>query len=230
MSPSRELFTRIAGCYDALNRVLTCGVDVLWRRRALAQLARLAGNPQAVLDLATGTADLACGLGKTFPAARVTGLDLTPAMLEIGRAKVARAKLGGRVSLVEGNAEALDFPDASFDVVTCSFGFRNFPHKDRALAEAYRVLKPRGKMMILEFFRMESRVFSVFTSWWLGLWTRLLAHRLKADYAYLRQSIAHTTSAAEFTTLAEAAGFGKTKEMFYIPSCHCLYFQKYDRI
>ena len=95
----RGLFTRIAGRYDALNRALTFGIDVLWRRRALAMLE----DSEDVLDLATGTADLAIGVARRFPAAHVTGVDLTPAMLELGRRKVESAGLTDRVKLAEGN-------------------------------------------------------------------------------------------------------------------------------
>ena len=137
----RGLFTRIAGRYDALNRVLTCGLDVTWRRRALAWLA----PPARVLDLATGTGDLALALARRFPRARVTGLDLTPAMLAVARRRAARAGVGRRVALVEGRADALPFPNGAFDAVTCAFGFRNFPDPKAALAEAARVLAPRRR-------------------------------------------------------------------------------------
>lgn len=222
----RGLFTRIAGRYDALNRALTFGVDVTWRHRALAML----DEPAHVLDLATGTADLAIGLARRFPSARVTGVDLTPAMLEIGRRKVAAAGVGARVTLVEGNALALAFPDASFNAVTCAFGFRNFPDAGAALAEVARVLRPGGHLLVLEFFRMESRVCAWVTSQWLRLVTPLLAGGTRADYAYLRRSIEGTLSAAEFMAKAESVGFTVERTVFFRPSCHCLELRKYGRL
>lgn len=222
----RGLFTRIAGMYDALNRVLTCGIDVLWRRRALKMLAASAPAPAHVLDLATGTADLALGAARRFPAARVTGVDLTPAMLAVGRRKVAAAGLSDRIDLREGNALALDLQDAAFDAATCAFGFRNFPDVDLALAECARVLRPDGRLLVLELFRMESRAFARLTSLWLRCVAPLFARRNRGDYAYLRTSIERTLSAAEFLERARRAGFEKDGEAFFRPSCHCLVLRK----
>lgn len=222
----RGLFTRIAGRYDVLNRALTFGVDVSWRHRALAMLDEAAH----ALDLATGTADLAIGLANRFPSAHVTGVDLTPAMLEVGRRKVAAAGVAGRVTLVEGNALELPFPDASFDTVTCAFGFRNFPDASAALVEAARVLRPGGCLLVLEFFRMESRICAGATSLWLRLVTPLLARGTRADYAYLRTSIERTLTAAEFTAKAVSVGFTVERAAFFLPSCHCLKLRKYGRL
>lgn len=231
-APSREMFTRIAPCYDALNRVMTCGIDVWWRRRALALLSRAYGNepPAAILDEATGTADLALGLARRFPAAHIVGLDATCAMLAVGREKVARAGLDARIALQEGDAEALPFPEATFDAVTCAFGYRNFPHRKQALAEAARVLKPNGRLLVIELFRIENRFFSWLTSFWLRLVVRFLARARKGDYTYLRASIETTDSAPEFIRSAQEAGFRCEKESFYIPSCRCLCFEKYGKI
>lgn len=221
----RGLFTRIAGMYDALNRVLTFGVDLCWRKRALEMLAASA-EPASLLDLATGTADLAIGAARRFPSVHVTGVDLTPAMLEVGRAKVGKAGLSGRVELREGNALALDLPDGVFDAAACAFGFRNFPDQDRALREVARVLRPDGRLLVLELFRMESRFFARLTSLWLRCVAPLLAGRSRGDYAYLRASIEQTVSAAEFVDKARRAGFEPEREAFFRPSCHCLVLRK----
>lgn len=217
----RGLFTRIAGRYDALNRVLTCGLDVTWRRRALAWLA----PPARVLDLATGTGDLALALARRFPRARVTGLDLTPAMLAVARRRAARAGVGRRVALVEGRADALPFPDGAFDAVTCAFGFRNFPDPKAALAEAARVLAPGGALLVLEFFRPGSRLCGWATSAWLRLVAPLAARGARADYAYLRISIARMCPAQTFAAWARAAGFSATRAAFFLPACHALAFR-----
>ena len=221
----RGLFTRIAGMYDALNRVLTFGIDVLWRRRALAMLADEV-RPAALLDLATGTADLAIAAARRFPSVRVTGVDLTPAMLAVGRRKVVSAGLADRIALREGNALALDLPDGAFDAATCAFGFRNFPDMDRALREAARTLKPGGRLLVLELFRMESRLFARLTSLWLGCVAPLFAGRARGDYAYLRASIERTLSAAEFLDKARQAGFELARKAFFRPSCQCLVLRK----
>lgn len=218
----RRLFTRIAGRYDLLNRALTFGIDLSWRRRALAMLEA----PTRVLDLATGTGDLALGLARRFPHAQVTGLDLTPAMLEIARRRIARADCAARVTLMEGDATRLPFPDASFDTVTCAFGFRNFPDPVAALAEAARVLVPGGTLLVLEFFRLESPFCAWATAGWLRLVAPLLARGTRADYAYLRTSIARMCSARTFVSWAQNLGLSISRETFFLPSCHCLKFQK----
>lgn len=210
-----------------LNRALTFGVDVLWRRRALRRLVRAAPDAGRVLDLATGTADFALGAARAYPGARVTGIDLTPAMLEIGRRKVARAGLASRVELREGDVLALDLPDGAFDVATCAFGFRNFPDPERALVEAARVLKPGGTLLVLELFRIRRAFFARATSVWLRLAAPLLAGKAKGDYAYLRASIERTLSADDFTAAAGRAGFACVGDAFFRPSCHCLILKKY---
>jgi len=228
-SPSRELFTRIAGGYDRLNRVMSWGTDVLWRQWALARLeAELAGGaaPTAILDLATGTADLAIAAAKRFPAARVTGLDATPAMLAIGREKVERAGLGDRIELIEGDAEAPNLAEGSFEVVMCAFGFRNFPHPELALAAAAKALRPGGRLLVLELFRNESRLLGWLTSAWLWVVSRCFVGSFKGDYTYLRNSITRTRSVPEFAELAKKAGFSPKSFKFYPPACHCLVFGK----
>ncbi len=218
----RRLFTRIAGRYDLLNRALTFGLDLSWRRRALALLEA----PTRVLDLATGTGDLALGLARRFPRARVTGLDLTPAMLAIARRRIARAGCAARVAFMEGDATRLPFADAAFDTVTCAFGFRNFPDPAAALAETARVLVPGGTLLVLEFFRLESPFCAWATAGWLRLVAPLLARGTRADYAYLRTSIARMCSARTFASWAHDLGLSISREAFYLPACHCLKFRK----
>lgn len=222
----RGLFTRIAGRYDVLNRALTFGIDVSWRRRALSMLQA----PASILDLATGTADLAIGAAHRFPNAQVTGVDLTPAMLDLGRKKVKAAGVAERVVLAEGNALSLEFSDEAFDVVTCAFGFRNFPDRGKALRECSRVLRPGGILLVLELFRMESRFWAWVTSTWLRLVSPILARGTQTDYVYLRKSIEHTVSAVEFIALAENCGFKVERKSFFLPSCHCLKLRKYGKL
>lgn len=221
------VFTRVAGGYDRLNRILSLGLDVVWRRRALARLERAGGDgPSSILDLATGTADFAIEASRRFPAASVTGIDLTPAMLDIGRRKVAKAGLSGKISLREGSATALPFGECSFDAVLCAFGFRNFPDIPASLAEAARILRDGGRLVVLEFFRPRSALLGAFTAGWLRCLSALFAPRVAADYAYLRASIANTCSAAEFVAMAREVGLAAERTEIFLPACSCLLLRK----
>ena len=143
----QAMFASIAPTYDLLNRTLSMGVDRLWRKEAVA--LALAHDPQRILDVATGTADFAIELKQAAPRAEVVGSDFVPEMLEIGREKVQARGL--EITLEQGDALNLPYPDGSFDVVTCSFGFRNFADYARGFAEMWRVLRPGGRVVILEF-------------------------------------------------------------------------------
>lgn len=143
----RTMFGAIAGRYDLLNRVLSLGLDAAWRREAVREA--LAGAPRDILDVATGTADLALGLKRAAPSARVVGVDFAEPMLALGRAKAARAGLD--LELLAGDGAALDHPAQSFDAVTIAYGLRNFTDPDAGLREFHRVLRPGGRLVVLEF-------------------------------------------------------------------------------
>ncbi|HET6254290.1 MAG TPA: bifunctional demethylmenaquinone methyltransferase/2-methoxy-6-polyprenyl-1,4-benzoquinol methylase UbiE [Puia sp.] len=144
-----EMFDKIAFRYDFLNRFLSGGIDVYWRKRAIRELRGLPAG--TVLDVATGTGDMAVLLARSFPQAHITGVDISAGMLEIGRQKLARLKLNDRITLRSGDSEALPFPDDQFDAITVAFGVRNFENLENGLREMKRVLKPGGKLVVLEF-------------------------------------------------------------------------------
>ena len=195
----RGMFTRVAEMYDRLNRVQSLGLDVLWRKRALARLARASPSPRRILDLAAGTADFA----------------LAPAMLDVGRRKVEAAGLADRIALQEGDACALACPDGSFDAVLCAFGFRNFPDRAAALREVARVLAPGGHLLVLELFRPRFRLLASATAAWMACAARLFAGGAREDYAYLRASVGETCSAVEFGHLASEAGLTAVRRKFF---------------
>jgi demethylmenaquinone methyltransferase/2-methoxy-6-polyprenyl-1,4-benzoquinol methylase len=145
---SGSMFDGIAERYDLVNRVISLGIDMRWRRRAVRALAL--GPKARVLDVATGTADLAILAAQAEPTATVVGIDPSERMLDIGREKVARHGLSSRIDLCSGDAEALPFDDGSFDAVSIAFGIRNVPDRDRALGEMARVTRPDGRVVVLE--------------------------------------------------------------------------------
>lgn len=142
-----QMFDAISGNYDGLNRVISFGIDIKWRNRVVAILKKK--NPNKILDIATGTGDLAINLVKTG-AEQIIGLDISRGMLEIGEKKVADKGLDSTIEMILGDSENLPFEDHAFDAVTVAFGVRNFENLEKGLAEIYRVLKPSGTFIVLE--------------------------------------------------------------------------------
>ena len=142
-----QMFDTISGEYDGLNRVISFGIDVRWRKRVVAILSKK--TPETILDVATGTGDLAIQLVKTG-ARKIVGLDLSAGMLEVGREKVGKKQLADTIEMVVGDSELLPFGDECFDAVTVAFGVRNFENLEKGLSEIYRVLKHGGTLVILE--------------------------------------------------------------------------------
>lgn len=143
-----QMFDNISGKYDLLNRVLSMGIDVSWRKKVVKKIK--SSHPESILDIATGTGDLAIQMAKATTA-KVTGFDLSAGMLEVGRKKVKEQNLDNRIEMIQGDAENMPFEDNSFDCITVAFGVRNFENLEKGLDEIYRVLKPGGTFVILEF-------------------------------------------------------------------------------
>lgn len=213
-APSRNgdlgrTFGAIAGRYDAMNTLLSLGLHHRWKRLAVAALELQAG--ERVIDVCGGTADLALlAAGPLGPAGRVVVCDVTREMLARGMAKVRRASLAGRITAVQGDAEALCFPTASFDAVMVGFGVRNLGDRAQGLAEMHRVLKPGGRLMCLEFslpvtgwFR---RLYDLYSFGLIPLAGRLLAGN-RAAYSYLTESIRGFPPPAELAALLTGLGF-----------------------
>lgn len=141
------MFDTISGDYDGLNRVISFGIDIKWRKKVVNIIK--AAQPNTILDIATGTGDLAINLAETN-AEKIVGLDISSGMLEIGKEKISRKNLSNKIEMVIGDSENLPFEDNAFDAITVAFGIRNFETLDTGLAEIYRVLKPNGTFVILE--------------------------------------------------------------------------------
>ena len=202
---NREMFDAIAQRYDVLNHLLSGGIDVYWRRRALNSL-QLSNQPR-ILDLATGTADFALAADRLNPA-RIIGVDVALEMLRLGVRKVEER--GATTALMGGDAEYLPFQDASFDVVMGAFGVRNFGHIPSGLAEAHRVLRPGGQILVLDFCEPSTPLFRQLYKFYfhnvLPLIGGLLSGQRQA-YAYLPNSVSSFPQGSAFVRLLEDAGF-----------------------
>ena len=210
-SPDRiaGMFDAIAPRYDFLNHLLSAGIDTRWRRRAIASL-QLRGS-ERVLDLCTGTGDLAIAAVRARPgAARVVGVDFAAAMLHVGREKLMRQRLGPRVALVRGDATRIPAANQSVDAITIAFGIRNVEQVAAACAEMHRVMKPGGRLAILEFAVPTAPGLSAVYLWYLRhLLPRIgrAISRHNAAYGYLPASIGAFTAPEEFVKLLRQAGF-----------------------
>lgn len=142
-----QMFDTISGNYDSLNRMISLGTDQGWRRKVLKMVSE--EQPETILDIATGTGDLAILLSKSN-AKKITGLDLSAGMLEVGKKKIKALNLDNRIEMIQGDSENLPFADNSFDAITVGFGIRNFENLEKGLSEILRVLKPGGIFVILE--------------------------------------------------------------------------------
>jgi demethylmenaquinone methyltransferase/2-methoxy-6-polyprenyl-1,4-benzoquinol methylase len=214
-SPGRiaGMFDAIAGKYDFLNHLLSAGIDRRWRRLAIASLA-LTGR-ERVLDLCTGTADLAIAARTaTPPAARVVGIDFAGAMLRVGRAKVETRRLGDRVTLVRGDATRIPVADRSVDAVTVAFGIRNVEDTHAACAEMHRVLVPAGRLAVLEFAVPETSGIRAVYLWYFNRvlpWIGRLVSRHDAAYQYLPASVTAFAPPDTFARVLERAGFTEVR-------------------
>jgi len=203
---SGAMFDRIAHRYDFMNRVLSLGIDRSWRRRTVKRL-QLGERPR-VLDVATGTGDLAIDIARLTPGATVVGLDPSPNMLAIAAKKIDKKGLADRITLVEGDAQALPFADCEMDAATIAFGIRNVPDRSRGLRELARVVRPGGRICVLELGEPRKGVLGAAARFH----TRHVVPRLGAllsgarEYRYLQTSIAAFPPAEEFAAQMQAAG------------------------
>jgi len=206
------MFSEIAPRYDLLNRLLSFGADLRWRRRAVALALEKA--PRRILDLATGTGDLALLLKERAPWAEVVGVDFAPPMLEIARKKAASRGL--EVAFLEADALALPFPEGAFDAVTLAFGFRNFADHEKALRELYRVLAPGGRLVLLEFPPPPGGAFGLVYRVYFRRVLPLLGGLLSGNfgaYRYLPESVEAFPAPEALKALMERAGFSVAYEL-----------------
>lgn len=206
-----QMFDGVSHRYDFLNHLLSGGIDVLWRRKALRLLRPLA--PQSLLDIATGTGDVAIEAARMLHPGRIVGLDLSEGMLTYARRKVARRGLDGLISFEKGDAENLRFESNSFDAVTVSYGVRNFENLEKGLAEMYRVLRPGGTCIVLEFSKPRGWFRSVYNFYFKYITPTIggFFSKDRAAYTYLPESVGAFPDGQDFLNIYQQIGFTHTQ-------------------
>ncbi|HLI92690.1 MAG TPA: bifunctional demethylmenaquinone methyltransferase/2-methoxy-6-polyprenyl-1,4-benzoquinol methylase UbiE [Puia sp.] len=212
-----EMFDKIALRYDFLNHFLSGGIDLYWRRRAIRELrpaGGLSAGPLTVLDVATGTGDLAILLTRYLPGVQVTGIDISAGMLGVGRQKVTRLQLDKQITLLTGDSEALQFPDGQFDAVTVAFGVRNFENLEKGLREMLRVLKPGGKLVVLEFSKPRLPGIRQVYDGYLRLVAPKVGKMISSSreaYQYLNDSVRAFPEGKAFTDILDSSGYSNPR-------------------
>jgi len=208
-----NMFDRIAFRYDFLNRFLSAGIDVSWRKKAIRELKEL--QPLNLLDVATGTGDFAIASYKILNPVKITGIDISEGMLDLGRKKIEKLGLEDKIQLLKGDSEAILFADNSFDAITVAFGVRNFENLEKGLSEIYRVLKPGGKLIVLEFSKPSLPVIKSLYKFYMKFVTpkvgKLISKNNEA-YKYLNDSVQQFPEKETFTNILKKI---KYRNSFY---------------
>ncbi|MFY8020050.1 MAG: bifunctional demethylmenaquinone methyltransferase/2-methoxy-6-polyprenyl-1,4-benzoquinol methylase UbiE, partial [Bacteroidia bacterium] len=202
------MFDSIAHKYDFLNRFLSLGIDKGWRTKAMKALKPY--QPKTILDVATGTGDLALEAMKILKPEKIVGLDLSEQMLQFGRVKIEEAGLSAQIQMVKGDSENLPFDNNQFDAITVAFGVRNFQNLEAGLKEMHRVLRTGGRVAILEFSKPSGfpfkQVFQFYFKNILPVWGNMLSKSSNA-YTYLPESVQHFPEGKEFASILVACGY-----------------------
>ncbi len=206
-----EMFDSIAPAYDFMNRAMTFGIDKLWRARAVRMVGKTL--PKTLLDVATGTGDLAIKIAREIPGVHVTGIDLSEQMLGIGRAKVSKSGLSSRIDMRKADCLSLPFGDATFDCVTVAYGVRNFENLAKGYREMARVLRPDGMLCVIELSVPKGRLVNPLYRFYSGVVIPAVGRLISSDtsaYSYLPASIAAMPQGKRMLEIMEEAGLGKT--------------------
>lgn len=206
-----KMFDNISHRYDFLNHFLSLGIDKLWRKKAIAMLKD--SSPEIILDVATGTADFALQAMSLNPR-HISGIDISEGMLEVGRKKIRAKNLQNVIQLKTGDSENIPFPENKFDAVTVAFGVRNFENLEKGLREIHRVLKPGGKLIVLEFSRPRAfpmkQMYSLYFKHILPRIGRMVSSD-KAAYTYLPESVQAFPDGEDFLRVLDYVGFKNTR-------------------
>jgi demethylmenaquinone methyltransferase / 2-methoxy-6-polyprenyl-1,4-benzoquinol methylase len=204
-----QMFNNISHRYDLLNRVLSLGIDIRWRKKAIQILQR--HNPSTVLDVATGTADFAIAAA-TDNQYKITGVDISEQMLAVGKKKIEKLGLTDKISLQKGDSENLQFQDNFFDAVIVSFGVRNFENLEKGMTEIRRVLRPGGLLIVLEFSKPSGPfkyIYNFYFKYILPTVGKIIS-RDTAAYRYLPDSVDAFPYGKKFTSILDKIGYQNT--------------------
>jgi len=219
-----EMFDRVANRYDVMNRLLSAGIDIKWRKKAILQLKN--DKPKQILDVATGTCDMAIISYKLLRPEKITGIDISGEMLKVGRKKIEKEGLTSVIELQTGDSETINFADNSFDAVTVAFGVRNFENLESGLKEMLRVLKPGGKLIVLEFSRPRTKIFRSLYNLYMSIVAPEVARwisRNKKAYQYLNQSANLFPERQDFVDILNRTGYSNTSFKPLSAGICCIY-------
>ncbi|HEU0111245.1 MAG TPA: bifunctional demethylmenaquinone methyltransferase/2-methoxy-6-polyprenyl-1,4-benzoquinol methylase UbiE [Flavisolibacter sp.] len=206
-----EMFDVIAPRYDFMNRFLSAGIDKFWRRKAIAYFKKDA--PQTLLDVATGTGDMAITAAKMLHPQQIVGIDISEKMLEIGRNKIEKQELGTKITLYSGDSETINFADDTFDGVMVAFGVRNFENLEKGLQEIFRVLKPGAQLVVLEFSKPRLPGIKQLYNFYMGKVAPQMAkwfNQNKKAYQYLNESAKAFPDRRLFIEILKKTGYSVT--------------------
>jgi len=207
-----KMFDAISKNYDGLNRVISLGIDIKWRKKVVEIVGK--NNPKQILDIATGTGDLALMMAELNPD-KIIGLDISEGMLAVGKEKIANVNLSEKIEMVVGDSEEMPFDDNTFDAITVSFGVRNFANLDKGIQEIARVLKPSGVLVILETSNPTKFPFKqgykLYTNLFLPVIGKLFS-KDKVAYSYLSESANSFPFGTAFNNILQKNGFTHTED------------------
>ncbi len=219
-----DMFDKIAPKYDAMNRFLSARTDIGWRKKAIKMLKK--DNPKHILDVATGTADMAIMTSKLLNADKIDGIDISAGMLELGRKKIEKEGLTHKIELHTGDSETINFAENTFDAVMVAFGVRNFENLEKGLAEMLRVLKPGGRLIVLEFSKPRRIAVKSLYNLYMGIVAPQVARWFKQNkeaYQYLNESSIAFPDRHLFTDILKKVGYTETSYQPLSLGICCIY-------
>lgn len=219
-----EMFDRIAGKYDFMNRFLSAGTDIGWRKRAIRKFKK--DDPKVLLDVATGTGDMAIMACRLLKPTRVVGIDISEQMLELGRKKVEKENLADKIQLQAGDSETIKFAENTFDGVMAAFGVRNFENLENGLAEMLRVMKPGAQLVILEFSKPRRKAVRGLYNLYMGIVAPQVARwfrQNKEAYDYLNKSSNAFPDRQAFIEILNKIGYSDTRFKSLSLGICCIY-------